>query len=165
MAWRLTFGLPLQPYRRGDVRQPTKQSSRREDGVEQARNEGSQEGSTLCRRETKEGPTLHIQSMKGATTITCSCKWAAFYWTSNTLIHSIHTFGMNGRSLINSIHAWILATPFIPNYKTFDFFIVSLTTRLIQKICTNIVKFKSFFKNFLLIKQATAKEVIFCIIF
>jgi len=79
MAWRLTFGLPLQPYRRGDVRQPTKQSSRREDGVEQARNEGSQEGSTFCRRETKEGPTLHIQSMKGAAAITCSCKWAASY--------------------------------------------------------------------------------------
>jgi hypothetical protein len=28
------------------------------------------------------------------------------------------------------------------------FFTPSLTTRLIQKICTNIVKFKSFLKNF-----------------
>ena len=41
-----------------------------------------------------------------------------------------------------------LYTPSIPNCKTFDFFAPSLTTRLIQKICANIVKFKSFLKNF-----------------
>ena len=39
-------------------------------------------------------------------------------------------------------------TPSIPNCKTFDFFAPSLTTRLIQKMCANIVKFKSFLKNF-----------------
>ena len=39
-------------------------------------------------------------------------------------------------------------TPSMPNYKTFDFLILSLTIRLIQKIYTKIVKFKSLLKNF-----------------
>jgi len=34
------------------------------------------------------------------------------------------------------------------NWKTFNFFILSLTTRSIQNLYTNIVKFKLFFKNF-----------------
>ena len=38
-------------------------------------------------------------------------------------------------------------TPSILNCKSFDFSTLSLTTQLIQKICTNIVKFKSFLKN------------------
>jgi hypothetical protein len=45
-ARRLTSGLPLQQYWRGDVRELAKQKRRRT--IEEARNEESHEGSTLC---------------------------------------------------------------------------------------------------------------------
>jgi hypothetical protein len=44
-------------------------------------------------------------------------------------------------------------TPSVSNYNLFDFLTVSLTARLIQKIYATIIKFKSFLKNFLLIKE------------
>ena len=37
-------------------------------------------------------------------------------------------------------------TAFIPNCSLFNFFILNLATRLIQKFCANIVKFKSLLK-------------------
>ena len=40
-----------------------------------------------------------------------------------------------------------MCTPSVPNYRSFDFLILSLTTHFIQKIYANIVKFKPFFKN------------------
>ena len=54
---------------------------------------------------------------------------------------------------------WELGLIIIPSFGTpllppsqivsrLTFFTLSLTTRLIQKICANIVKFKSFLKNF-----------------
>ena len=48
----------------------------------------------------------------------------------------------------NIIVIQITSTRSISNYKTFNFLAPNLTTHLIQKSYTNIVKFKSFFKNF-----------------
>jgi hypothetical protein len=41
-----------------------------------------------------------------------------------------------------------LRVPSVLNCKKFDFLTLNLITHFIQKICVNIVKFKSFLKNF-----------------
>jgi hypothetical protein len=53
--------------------------------------------------------------------------WEAWSWTTSLELESL-----------------LCNTPSIPNYKTFDFFDLKFDTRLIQKIYTNRVKFKSF---------------------
>jgi len=42
---------------------------------------------------------------------------------------------------------FIITTPSIPHYNSFDFFISNLIIYIIQKSYANIVRFKSFFKN------------------
>lgn len=54
---------------------------------------------------------------------------------------------------------------FISNYRSFDFFTLSFIACLIQKICTNIIKFKLIFKKFLLKNQVKTKNMIFCTVF
>jgi hypothetical protein len=51
---------------------------------------------------------------------------------------------------LESSFDWIrfVNSSYIPNYNLFDFFTSSLTARFIQKVCANIIKFKSFLKNF-----------------
>ena len=63
-----------------------------------------------------------------------------------TLLHLCSN--VTGNCLTWVVSLWRRTFWSVPNYNSFDFFTPSLTTCFIQKICANIVKFKSFLKNF-----------------
>jgi hypothetical protein len=54
----------------------------------------------------------------------------------------------DGLLLEQSCKNILSTTPFIPNYSSFDFFDPKFDQLSYSKICTKVVKFKSFLKNF-----------------